>query len=145
MPPFKSNFICDLSWPLSNPINGVNVSEFEESITYSLKYSLSHYFWHLANRNIFRNLNWPKTGEVYLDGVNSLYFEKILQTGAKKSTSQGSFLFEGKLSGLSVVTWARTLSLAKPTMLYKTSLPTHRQRTAQIDRHCETNPLHGRR
>lgn len=49
--------------------------------------------------------------------------EGACQTGAKKSTSQGSFLSAGKLSGRRVVTWAWTLSLAKLTMLYNTSLP----------------------
>lgn len=49
--------------------------------------------------------------------------EGVCQTGAKKSTSQGSFLSAGKLSGRRVVTWAWTLSLAKLTMLYNTSLP----------------------
>lgn len=44
-------------------------------------------------------------------------------TGAKKSTSQGSFSSRGKFSGCSVVTWALTLSLANATMLYSASFP----------------------
>lgn len=55
--------------------------------------------------------------------ITSRACEGVCRTGAKKSTSQASFLLAGKLSGCRVVTWAWTLSLAKLTMLYNTSLP----------------------
>lgn len=41
-------------------------------------------------------------------------------------------LSDGKLSGLRVVTWARTLSRAKLTMLYNTSLPTDPEVTQTV-------------
>lgn len=51
-----------------------------------------------------------------------LALDEIL-TGAKKSTSHGSFSLPGKFSGPSVMTWEFTLSLAKATKSYRTFFP----------------------
>lgn len=51
-----------------------------------------------------------------------LALDEIL-TGAKKSTSHGSFSLPGKFWGPSVMTWEFTLSLAKATKSYRTFFP----------------------